>query len=163
MIHPYDLTVPQLTRMLRNLDGWLERAQGHGEQLLTARLAPDQWAFTRQVQTACDNAKIMCARATGKTAPSHPDTETTYEQLRARIASVTEYLATFERGDFDGVHERSVRPSWLREGESMNALDYLLQFALPNFQFHIVTAYAILRHHGVQLAKNDYLHPLVVA
>ncbi len=90
----YDLTVPQLVKMLRNLDNWLVTATKHAEtkkydvnNLVHARLAPDQFTFARQVQTVCDNAKFVVGRLAGKEWPSHPDTETTFEQLRARISS----------------------------------------------------------------------------
>ena len=159
----YDLTVPQLSKMLRNLDHWLKSAQAHAtakkftvENLMSARLAPDQFAFVRQVQSACDHAKFMCGRLTGKEFPSHPDTETTFEQLHARIASVLGYLETFKPEDFQGVETRQIALSWL-QGKHYKAVDYLVQFALPNFYFHVTTAYAILRHNGVELGKRDYL------
>lgn len=168
-MHMYDLTVPQLERSLQNLNGWLVRAVKHAEtkqvpheQLLSARLAPDQYAFLRQVQTACDNAKLIPARLTGKQAPGHPDTETTFEQLHARIASVLEYLRTFERDEFAEANERKIVLPWMSGGQHMIGEDYVLQFGLPNFQFHIVTAYSILRNQGVPLGKNDFLGQIAI-
>lgn len=167
-MHLYDLTVPQLDRALRNLDGWLIRAVKHAEtkdvahdQLLTARLAPDQYPFVRQVQTACDNAKLIAARLAGKQAPGHPDTETTFEQLRARIATVLEYLGTFTRDELADTDRKIVLP-WMSKDQHMLADEYALQFGLPNFYFHIVTAYAILRNQGVPLGKNDYLGQIAI-
>src|SRR4051812_38762348 len=105
----FDMTVPQLAKTLNNLDSWLVAATAYAEKrkfpvdnLITARLAPDQFTFVRQVQTACDNAKFIPGRLTGKEWPSHPDTETTFEQLRERITAVQGFLATFKAEDFAG-------------------------------------------------------------
>ncbi len=163
-MHIYDLTVPQLIKTLRNLDRWLTLAEQHAETarvpvetLMSARLAPDQFNFVRQVQVATDNAKYIPGRLTGKEWPSHPDTETTFEQLRARIASVSAYVETYKREDFDDLEHRKIRLPWMKEGQWLAPHDYLVQFGLPNFYFHIVTAYAILRHMGVQLGKVDFI------
>lgn len=163
-MHIYDLTVPQLTKTLRTLDRWLTVADKHAQStqvpvdtLLNARLAPDQFVFVRQVQVACDNAKYMAGRLAAKEWASHPDTETTIAELRGRIESVVAYLATFSREDFESVADRKIRLPWMPEGSWLRAEDYLVQFALPNFYFHVVTAYAILRHKGVQLGKTDYI------
>jgi uncharacterized protein len=163
-MHIYDLTVPQLTKTLRNLDRWIVLAGKHAESaqvpvqtLLQARLAPDQYMFVRQVQVACDNAKFIPGRLAGKEWPSHPDTETTLEQLHGRIASVNQYIETFTREDFDEIDERRITLPWMKPDQWLQPYDYLLQFALPNFYFHVVTAYAILRHKGVPLGKPDYI------
>ena len=168
-MHIYDLTVPQLIRSLRNLDRWLVLASTHAQNtqadadtLIRARLAPDQFAFARQVQTACDNAKLIAGRLAGKEWPPHPDTETTLDQLRVRITSVTGYLETFTREDFDEAPARRIVLPWMKAGSWLSAEDYVAQFALPNFYFHIVTAYSILRHKGVQLGKNDFLGALAI-
>jgi hypothetical protein len=165
-MHIYDLTVPQLQRTLRNLDRWLTLAGAHAEKnqvpisdILHARLAPDQYMFVRQVQVACDNAMFIPARLSGKEWPAQPDTEGDLEQLRARIATVSDYLQTFRREDFDQSLDRKISLPWM-QGAWFSAEDYLVQFALPNFYFHVVTCYAILRHAGVQLAKNDFLGEL---
>jgi uncharacterized protein len=159
----YDLTVPQLEKTLRNVDAWLGKATAHADarkfpvdNLIPARLAPDQFPLVRQVQTACDNAKFIPGRLTGKEWPSHPDTETTIDQLRARIASVQTYLKTFKPEDFAGVEDRKISLPWM-QGKSMTGAEYLVQFALPNFYFHVVNTYAILRHNGVELGKSDYI------
>ena len=159
----FDLTVPQLVKMLKNLDAWLAAAIANAERrkfdvntLLAARLAPDQFALARQVQTVCDNAKFVAGRLTGKEWPAHPDTETTVDQLRARIAAVREYLDTFKAEDFAGAEERKISLPWM-EGKWMRGDEYVAQFALANFYFHTVTAYAILRNNGIELGTRDYI------
>jgi uncharacterized protein len=158
----YDMTVPQLKHTLGNLRRWLERAALHesGEALLSARLAPDQFPLIKQVQTAADNAKIMTGRLAGREWPSHPDTETTYAQLYARIASVQEFLATFGRQDFVEAADRRIKLPFLSASQFMTGADYVVQFALPNYYFHLITAYGILRHSGVQLGKMDFIGPV---
>lgn len=162
----YDMTVSQTIRMLNNLDRWLEAGIEHAkkkgfdpEVLLTLRLAPDQYALGRQIQAACDSAKFPAARVTGKTPPPHPDTEKTMEEHRARIKTCVAYLETFSPADFDGAEDRRVSLPWM-EGKWLRGSDYLAQFGQPNFYFHVTTAYAILRHNGVDLGKRDYLGPL---
>ncbi len=159
----YDLTVPQLVKMLKNVDRWLEAAISHAEKrkfdvnnLVKFRLAPDQLAFDRQIQTMCDNAKFIAGRLTGKEWPNHPDTETTFEQLRSRIALVITYLDTFTAEDFVGAEDRKISLPWM-EGKWMRGDEYVTQFALANFYFHAVTAYSILRNNGVELGKRDYI------
>lgn len=159
----YDLTVPQLLKMLKNADSWLVAATRHAEakkfdvnNLMKARLAPDQFAFDRQIQTACDNAKFIAGRLTGKEWPAHPDTEATFAELRTRIAAVVSYLEAFKPDDFAGAGDRKIVLPWM-QGKWMTGDEYVAQFALPNFYFHAATAYAILRHNGVELGKRDFL------
>lgn len=158
----YDVTVPQLRRVLKNISRWLERAAQHetGEKLLSNRLAPDQFPLVKQVQTACDNAKMMCGRLAGRAWPTHPDTETTFAQLQERIASVVGFLDTFGPPHFAEANERTITLPWMQPGQHMLASAYLVQFALPNFYFHVVTAYAIMRNAGVQLGKMDFIGPI---
>jgi hypothetical protein len=160
------LTVLEMKKLLSNVDSWLEKANAHATAkkfdanvLLQSRLAPDMFPLTFQIQSACDNAKYAAARTAGKTPPSHPDTEQTIADLRARIATVTAYLDTFTKADFEGTDARTISlPRW--EGKSMSATAYFMEHALPNFFFHLTTAYAILRHNGVDIGKRDYLGPL---
>jgi hypothetical protein len=156
-------TVLETKKLLLNLDGWLQKAVAFAETkkfdpnvLLQSRLAPDMLPLMFQIQNACDHAKFAAARTAGKEAPSHPDNEKTMDEARKRIATVVEYLGTFTKADYDGVEERTVRlPRW--EGKSMTATDYLIEHALPNFYFHLTTAFALIRHAGVDVGKRDYL------
>ncbi|MEO8705887.1 MAG: DUF1993 domain-containing protein [Kofleriaceae bacterium] len=159
----YDATVPVFSKLLGGVERWLDKAAAHAEAkkfdpdiLAQSRLAPDQYPLVRQIQSACDQAKFTAAKLTGKDAPSHPDTEKTLVELRARIKTVIEYLKTFKREDFAGAEERPCGHSWMG-GKTLRGGDYLDHFALPNFHFHMTTAYAILRHNGVDLAKSDYV------
>lgn len=159
----YEATYRQLKKMLGQLDKWLEMAKAHTDAksidpktILEMRLAPDQFPFVRQVQTACDTAKLSISRLTGKEAPVASDTEASFDDLRARIRTTLSYLDTFNPNDFIGADSRRVtNPRW--EGKVMTGHDYFLEHALPNFFFHVVHAYAILRHAGVPLGKRDYL------
>ena len=162
-LYPFAL---EMMKLLRNLDRCLDKAVAHAaakkfdaETLLQARLAPDMFPLVRQVQTACDTAKFAFARTTGKEPPSHPDTEQTIAQVRQRIATVLAYLETFQASDFAGAEDRRIAlPRW--EGKSMSAAEYFIEHAQPNFLFHVTTAYAILRHNGVELGKRDFLGPM---
>ena len=162
----YAASVPQLKKMLVNADKWLEAAVEHAKAksfdpniLASSRLAPDAYPLTRQIQSIADNAKFCAARLTGKEAPKHPDTETTIDELRARLKSVIEYLDTFTAKDFEGSKERLVELSFM-PGKTLTTADYLNEMALPNFYFHVTMAYAILRHNGVPLGKMTYIGSL---
>ena len=159
----FDVTVPQLVKTLKNLDTWLVAATTYADKrkfpvdnLVNARIAPDMFTFAKQVQTACDNGKFIAGRLSGKEWPSHPDTETTFEQLRARIATVVAHLETYKAADFAGAEERKISLPWM-EGKWMTGAEYVNQFALPNFYFHVTNAYAILRHNGVELGKQNFI------
>jgi hypothetical protein len=164
--------VAEMKKMLSNLDLWLVAAGEHAkakkiepDAFVGARLAIDQYTLVKQVQAACDSAKFVAARLSGKTPPAHADEEKTFEELRARVAKVTTYLDTFTEKDFEGAETRKVALPFL-PGGNKGALgtDYFVQFAQPNFYFHLVTAYSILRHNGVSLGKMEFiggLPPLV--
>ncbi|MBN7138234.1 hypothetical protein A7A76_03910 [Lysobacter enzymogenes] len=160
----YDISVPAFQRGLDVLSHLLEqgvahaRAQGQDPaQLLTGRLAPDMYTLIGQVQSASDAAKFGAARLAGIAPPSFADTETTLEELRERIAKTQAFLSTVTPQSMDGQEEREIviRPGG-RE-LSFVARDYIRGFVLPNFYFHLTTAYGILRHLGVPLGKMDYL------
>jgi len=162
----YDATVPIFTKFLTNLEGWLDRAVAQAtakkydpELWVETRLALDQYPLRGQIQAACDQAKYTVAKLTGKPPPSHPDTEQTMAELRQRIRTVLDYLATFSRADFEGAEERRCAHEWMG-GKGMRGGDYLDHLALPNFHFHIVTAYSILRHNGVELGKTVFIGQL---
>lgn len=159
----YFETFQQIKKQLGQLKTWFDLATTHAEAkkfdpnlFVGFRLAPDQFAFARQVQIACDTAKTAAAMLTGKTAPTHADTETTLAELGARVASVIGYLDTFTAKDFEGAATRVITmPRW--EGKVMSGSDYFLEHAVPNFFFHLTHCYALLRHNGVSLGKKDYL------
>jgi hypothetical protein len=156
----------QMKKQLGQMDKWLDAAAADAKArsfdpnvFLGLRLSPDQFAFARQVQTACDTAKLAASRLTGKDAPSHPDTEQTLEELHVRVRSVIAYLDTLSAKDFEGAAARVVtQPRW--EGKVMSGADYFVEHAVPNFFFHLTHAYAILRHNGVNVGKRDYLGTL---
>jgi len=159
------VVVDQFTRQIAALDTMLGKLAVHCETkkidptaFLNARLYPDMFAFTRQVQIACDFAKMAGARLAGQEPPSHPDTETTIEDLRVRCRKVIDYLASLDRAAIDAGADRSIT---FRTGpESAMTLPgaaYLTGFILPNVYFHAATAYAILRHNGLDIGKRDFM------
>jgi hypothetical protein len=162
----YYETLCQMKKMLGQLDKWMEAAASYAQTksfdpnvFVGLRLAPDQFAFARQVQSTCDTAKFVAARLAGKDAPAHPDTEQTLDELRARVRTVVTYLGGFSAKDFQGAATRVItQPRW--EGKVMTGADYFLEHAVPNFFFHLTHAYAILRHNGVNIGKRDYLGTL---
>jgi hypothetical protein len=164
MLHA--LTITQFTKMLQNLSACLDKAAGFAdakkidaEVLLNSRLSPDQFHLLRQIQVACDTAKGCAARLTGKDAPAHEDNEKTLADAKSRIEKVVAHLRSYSEKDFAGAEERRVsQPRWA--GKSLTGREFALQHAIPNFYFHVTTAYAILRHNGVELGKKDYLGPL---
>lgn len=162
----YYATFGQFKKMLGQLDKWLEAATAFAQAksfdpntLLQFRLAPDQFAFARQVQVTCDTAKIGAFRLAGKEAPAQADTEQTIDELRARVRSVIALLDGFSEQDFAETATRTITtPRW--EGKVMTGEDYFREHVTPNFFFHITHVYAMLRHNGVSLGKRDYLGAL---
>ncbi len=161
-------TITQFGKMLENLDRWIEAGVAYAKQkgfepdvLAVARLAPDQYELVRQVQAGCDAAKYAAAYLSGGTAPSHPDTEKTIDDLRARIKTCLGYLRSIPASAYGGWVERKVAPAWL-QGKWMKADRYLVEVAIPNFYFHMCMSYAILRHNGVTLGKMDYVGALPI-
>jgi uncharacterized protein len=161
-------TITQFVKMLQNLDKWLEAGVAFAakknfaaDDLAQARLAPDQYPLARQVQSACDQAKYAAAYLSGQKPPSHPDTEKTIAELRERIRTCVQYVESVKVSAYAGAAERRVSPPWLGGGY-FNGPDYLRQLAIPNFYFHLTTAYAILRHNGVELGKMDYIGSMPV-
>jgi hypothetical protein len=155
---------PVFERMLANLDHVLEKGEADAaarglapESYLTARLAPDMFPLTRQVQIATDHAKGAMARLAGREVPSFPDAETTFAELHARIARVLEFVRSVRDEELTGANERVVTLKIGGQPMELSGETYLLHFALPNFYFHVTTAYAILRHLGVAIGKADYI------
>jgi hypothetical protein len=162
---PHD-TLALFAKTLANLERWMEKAEAYAKErsfetdvLAQARLAPDMFSFAQQVQSACDQAKYAAAYLGGKPAPSHPDTEKTFAELRERIAKCLAFVATVGEGDLAGADERRVAPPWLG-GRWLTGRDYLVHVAVPNFFFHATAAYAILRQNGVPLGKLDFVGAL---
>ncbi|MCZ8131009.1 MAG: DUF1993 domain-containing protein [Steroidobacteraceae bacterium] len=160
----YQASVPPFVQQLKALRGVLAKAKAHAEAskvapevFLQARLYPNMFALTRQVQIATDFAKGCAARLAGLEPPKFEDTETTFEQLEARIDRTLEFLATFAPAQIDGQEERVVELKVGGQLLSFKGQPYLVNFVLPNFYFHATTAYAILRHNGVELGKRDFV------
>lgn len=158
----YDACVPQMSKMLRNLDAWIDEAVAYAEErefdpehLTTARLSPDMFTLTQQVQSACDTAKFAAYRLGGKEAPRQADEEKTIAELKARIASTIEMIEAVARADFEGAADRVLELPFLPK--KIAGASYFDGFAQPNFYFHLSMAYAILRHNGVKLGKLKYI------
>jgi hypothetical protein len=164
-ISMHSASVPVFVRMLNNLSSWLDKAAAHAQTkkfdakvLLAARLYPDMLPFTSQVQIACDTAKFGVARLAGGDAPKFDDTESTIDELKARIAKTIEYVQSVPAAKLDGTEEKTVSvPRRDKDPLQVPGETYLKHQVLPNFFFHVTTAYAILRHNGVEIGKGDYL------
>jgi hypothetical protein len=160
----YQASAPRFANTLASLSTILDKAQAHCEArkidplVLTGfRLYPDMFPLSRQVQIACDTAKGAVGRLAGVDIPRHEDVERSFEELKARIARTLEFVDSVKRERIDGSEEKEIVLQ-MRSGERRYAgLQYLLGHALPNFYFHVTTAYNILRHNGVELGKADYL------
>ncbi|MGB7480776.1 MAG: DUF1993 domain-containing protein [Burkholderiaceae bacterium] len=164
-ISMYAASVPLLKQLLRSLDAILGKAEAHAREknidpavLLQARLYPDMLPLTKQVQIASDNAKGIAARLAGVDIPSFADTEQTLEELRARIAKTLAFLDSVKPEQVNGSEDREVvvykgAPYEMR----LPGQNYLVHFGLPNFLFHVTTAYDILRHNGVEIGKADFI------
>ena len=128
--------------------------------LLQSRLAPDQFPFVRQVQSASDAAKGLAPRLNGQTPPSLPDSEQTMEELKARIDKTIEILKAIKPEEIEGKEDYMgvVLPFML--DKKLNGFSYAIELVVPNFYFHLITAYAILRHNGVDIGKSDYIGSL---
>jgi hypothetical protein len=163
-ISMYTASTPRFANILKNLSEILTKAEAHAlarkidpAVLIGARLFPDMLPLSKQVQIACDTAKGAVARLAGVEVPRHEDTEQTFAELQQRIARVIVFIESVPAERIDGSEERKITLS-LRGNEVVyTGLQYLAGFALPNFYFHVVTAYDILRHNGVELGKRDFL------
>jgi hypothetical protein len=160
----YQASTPMFVRQLTALSAILKTAAAFAEArkidpsvLLNARLAPDQFPLVRQVQIATDGAKGGIARLAALEAPAYPDDETTFDQLQARLEKTIAFLKSVPADQVDGSEARPIELQ-LRSG-TLNFMgqDFLLHFVIPNFFFHVTTAYAILRHNGVEIGKRDFL------
>lgn len=160
----YAVTVPPFTRMLNNLLLILDKAEAFAterkiapEVLVTARLAPDMYPLSFQIQSATDRVKFALARLSGKEAPSWPDNETTLEELRMRVRKALDYVDAFQPADIDGTEDKLLQLKSRGKDITVTGQDHILHNILPQFYFHVTTAYDILRHNGVPVGKRDYV------
>ncbi|MEJ6023082.1 DUF1993 domain-containing protein [Ramlibacter sp. PS4R-6] len=161
----YAASVPVMKHMLGNLSHLLDKAAAHAEakkfdpaNLLNYRLAPDMLPFTKQIQIACDACKNGVARVAGIEAPKFDDNEASFPELKARIQKTLDFLASVRPDQLDGTEDKDVTfPVGRDSSRTMKAQAYLTTWSMPNMFFHITTAYAILRHNGVELGKRDFL------
>jgi hypothetical protein len=160
----YQVAVPPVLQMLENLDAILDKAEAHctahkiaPEVLLQTRLFPNMFAFTRQIQIATDQAKGCIARLAGVDLPSYPDSETSFAELKQRLAKTIAFIKTFTPAQIDGAEEKEIILKVGGQERKFLGQPYLLNFVLPNLYFHATTAYNILRANGVELAKSDFL------
>jgi uncharacterized protein len=164
-ISMYSASVPVFVRMLGNLSSWLDKAETHAaahhfepQVLVNARLYPDMLPLSAQVQIACDSAKAAVARLAGLEAPRHEDTEQTFAELRARIAKTLDFVRSVPAAQIDGSEARVISiPRRNKDPLKLQGEVYLRHYALSNLYFHVTTAYAILRHNGIEVGKGDYL------
>ena len=167
MTHPlYAASVPIFKKMLGALDTVLTRAEAHATErkyepdaLLQARLFPDMFPLTRQVQIACDFARSLPSRLSGADVPAYEDTEKTFADLHARIRKTLDHIGTIDAAKFAGAEDRKVvlRAGTPRERTFAGGEAYLYEYGIPQFFFHVATAYNILRHNGIELGKADYM------
>jgi len=163
-ISMYTASVTVFSRQLTALLAILDKAEANATErkfkpdvLVTQRLAPDMLPLSTQIQIATDAAKGAVARLSGREVPSWPDTEVTFADLKARVQKAIDYLATFKPADLDGTEDKKVTIKAGGEDVTLRGEDYLLGRATQNFYFHVVAAYAILRHNGANIGKRDYL------
>ncbi len=159
----YEMTIPLFTKSLQNLDGLLTKAEAFAKEkeipeseIFEARLAPDMFPFIKQIRMVSDNAKGVSARMAGVVPPAFADDEATFPELHARIAKTLEFLKTLSPEQFKEARERIVELPYFREKHFIGH-EYLMHYGLPNFYFHFVTIYAILRMKGLPLGKMDYI------
>jgi len=160
----YQASVPAMIKTLSNLRNFLEKALTHAEAkkidpsvLVNARLYPDMFPLSRQVQIATDMAKGAASRLAGQEVPSYEDNEATFPELIARLDKTIALLATFKPGDIDGSEDRTITLPMRDRTLTFKGLPYLIDYVLPNVYFHTTTAFAILRHNGVEIGKKDFL------
>ncbi|HEY6863188.1 MAG TPA: DUF1993 domain-containing protein [Burkholderiales bacterium] len=163
-ISMYQASAPRFVNMLTNLSAILDKAQAHAEArkidpatLANDRLFPDMFPMKRQVQIACDTAKGAVARLAGVDVPKHEDTEQTFPELKARIAKTIDFVKSIPPAQLEGTEDKNIHLKLGPREVDFTGMQYLLGHALPNFYFHVTTAYDILRHNGVELAKRDYI------
>jgi uncharacterized protein len=160
----HSASVPVFTRMLGNLVKWLDKAEAHAQArkfeptvYLACRLAPDMLPLTKQIQIACDAAKFGVARLAGIDSPKFEDNETSFADLRERVRKTLDFIQSVPAAQIDGTETKDVVVPRRDGSITLKGEFYLKHYVLPNFFFHVTTAYALLRHNGVELGKSDYL------
>jgi len=163
-ISMHSASVPIFVRMLNNLTQWLDKAEAHAQAkkfepsvYLSSRLAPDMLPFTNQIQIACDAVKFGVARLSGVEAPKFADDEASLADLRQRIQKTIDFIQSVPAAQIDGTEAKDVVVPRRDGSMTLKGEAYLKNFVLPNFFFHVTTAYAILRHNGVDVGKTDYI------
>lgn len=160
----YDVSIPIFTLSLNNLAAILDKAASYAQgkkvdpkTFPAARLIIDMLPLSSQVQIACDTAKGAAARLAGVEVPKHEDTEATLDELKARVAKTLDFIKTIKREQLQGAETREIVLQFPQTTLKFTGVNYLTNFALPNFFFHVTTAYALLRKNGVDLGKRDFL------
>jgi uncharacterized protein len=160
----YEASIPHFVRMLGNLSAILDKAKAHAETknieesvLFNARLAPDMYPLSQQIQIVSYMAKACAARLAGLEVPSYGDTETTFSDFKVRIAQTIDFLQCIDKEQIDNSYDQPIKINRGDKGVIYTGQVYLLDVIIPHFYFHVTTAYAILRHHGVELGKKDYI------
>jgi len=160
----YQASIPAFVRMLDNLSNILDKAAAHAEAkkiapaiFINARLAPDMFPLSRQVQIATDMVKGCAARLAGIEVPSYEDNEATFEELQARVAKTVAFLKSIRAEQIDGSEERDITVKFGSREFKFLGQAYLVDFVIPNFHFHLTSTYGILRHNGVDIGKMDYI------
>ncbi|WP_158816572.1 DUF1993 family protein [Methylocapsa sp. S129] len=164
----YQATVPVFVQTLGALDAIIDKAAAHATAqkidpavLLASRLRPDMLPFVRQTQIVCDNAKNMAGRLAGAEIPRFEDNEASFDDIKARIKKTLDYIGGVNSQDIEAGENREIVFPIGPNKMKMKGADYIFHFALPNFYFHLTTAYGILRHNGVELGKRDFLGAVV--
>ena len=163
----YDVSIPVFALSLNNLAAILQKAAGHAETkkvdpkaLPAARLIIDMLPLSAQIQIACDTAKGAAARLAGIEIPKHEDTEATLDELKARIVKTLEFIKSIKPDQLHGAETREITLKFPQSTLKFTGVNYLTNFVLPNFYFHVTMAYALLRKNGVELGKRDFLGPI---
>jgi hypothetical protein len=160
----YQASVPVHIRQLNGLSAILDKAISYCAErkidpaaVLHARLSPDMFPLLRQVQVACNHAERGATRLAGMESPTHGDKETSFEELKTRIADTITFLESIDPKKMEGVEDREITFPVGQRQMTLKGADYLFHFSLPNFYFHVTTAYNILRHNGLQIGKQDFM------
>ncbi|MEK7639514.1 MAG: DUF1993 domain-containing protein [Patescibacteria group bacterium] len=160
----YTITIPGMIKALESLSKLLDKAENHAggkktdvEHLLNDRLVFDQFPFVRQVQIACDNAKSVAAKLAEIENPKHEDTEKTIPELKARIEKTIAFLKSIKPSQIIGKENIKI-PFQFAPGKYLTGFEHATEYIIPNFYFHMTTAYSILRKNGVDIGKTDYIN-----